>query len=90
MRLCIRDKEKENVGSLFQDRSRLHKNYYQHKTVKVVDRMMMDVFLLGDHFLDILGRDNEGRMIRISEGCVFDSWECPINILCGRSSLSQR
>ena len=88
MRLCIRDKEKENVGYLFQDRSRLHKNYYQHKTVKVVDRMMMDVFLLGDHFLDILGRDNEGRMI--SEGCVFDSWECPINILCGRSSLSQR
>ena len=69
MRLCIRDKEKENVGYLFQDRSRLHKNYYQHKTVKVVDRMMMDAFLLADPHLDILGCDAEGRMIRISEAC---------------------
>ena len=69
MRLCIRDKEKENVGYLFQDRSRLHKNYYQHKTVKVVDRMMRDVFLLADPHLDILGRDGDGKIIRISEAC---------------------
>ena len=31
--------------------------------------MMRDVFLLADPFLDILGRDDEGRMIKISEGC---------------------
>ena len=69
MRLCIRDKEKENLGYLFQDRARLHKNYYQENTVKVVDRMMMDAFLLADPYLDILGRDDDGRMIRISEAC---------------------
>jgi len=69
MRLCIRDKEKENLGYLFQDRARLHKNYYQENTVKVVDRMMMDAFLLADPYLDILGRADDGRMIRISEAC---------------------
>ena len=56
MRLAIRDKEIENVLSLFSDRcrlcwtnktvpplcrARLHKNNYQHKTVKVVDRMLV-------------------------------------------------
>ena len=69
MRLCIRDKEKENLGYLFQDRARLHKNYYQENTVKVVDRMMMDAFLLANPYLDILGRADDGRMIRISEAC---------------------
>jgi len=69
MRLCIRDKQKENLGYLFQDRARLHKNYYQENTVKVVDRMVMDVFLLADPYLDILGRDNAARLIRISEAC---------------------
>jgi len=69
MRLCIRDKEKENVGYLFQDRSRLHKNYYQHKTVKVVDRMTVDALLLADPHLALLGRDAAGRVLRMSEAC---------------------
>lgn len=69
MRLCIRDKEKENVGYLFQDRSRLHKNYYQHKTVKVVDRMTVDALLLADPHLALLGKDAAGRVIRMSEAC---------------------
>ena len=31
--------------------------------------MMMDAFLLADPYLDILGRDNRGRLVRISEAC---------------------
>ena len=31
--------------------------------------MMMDAFLLADPYLDILGRDKRGRLIRISEAC---------------------
>jgi len=70
MRLCLRDKQKENLGYLFQDRARLHKNYYQENTVKVVDRMMMDAFLLADPYLNILGsKDDAARFIRISEAC---------------------
>ena len=31
--------------------------------------MMMDAFLLADPYLNILGRDKRGRLIRISEAC---------------------
>ena len=36
MRLAISDKERDNLTYIFQDRSRLHKNYYQETTVKVI------------------------------------------------------
>jgi hypothetical protein len=37
--------------------------------VKVVDRMVVDALLLADPHLAILGRDDEGKVIRMSEAC---------------------
>ena len=65
MRLAIRDKESENMLSLFSDRARLHKNNYQHKTVKLV------VLLLpADPHLELLGRDAQGRTVTMSNACI--------------------
>ena len=67
MRLCTRDKESDNTMQMFMDRARLHKSGYQHKTVKVMDRMILDVLLLADPYLVLLGWDHEGRIIQMSE-----------------------
>ena len=43
MRLAISDKERDNLTYIFQDRSRLHKNYYQETTVKVIKHVNEDL-----------------------------------------------
>merc|ERR1719266_680591 len=40
-KLCIRDKEAENLLDMFQDRARLHRQGYQHRVVKIIDRMLV-------------------------------------------------
>ena len=67
MRLCTRDKESDNAMQMFMDRARLHKSGYQHKTVKVMDRIKLDVMLLADPYLALLGWDNKGRIIQMSK-----------------------
>jgi len=48
-RLCIRKKEAENVQDMFLDRARLHRKGYQHRTIKIIDRMMVDALLAANN-----------------------------------------
>eukprot|EP00092_Neocalanus_flemingeri_P041181 GFUD01044839.1.p1 GENE.GFUD01044839.1~~GFUD01044839.1.p1 ORF type:complete len:491 (-),score=159.76 GFUD01044839.1:168-1640(-) len=56
----------EDPVLVYQDRSRLHRKGYQHKTVKVIERMMLDMLLAADPFLDIV-KDDEGGLVRMSQ-----------------------
>ena len=46
---------------MFEDRKRLHEQGYQHKVVKIIDRMVVDILLLADKELPLLYRRN-GRL----------------------------
>ena len=64
MRITIRDKEASSVQEMFLDRVRLHNKGelkcfdsadrpelvpgYQHRTIKIVDRMLLDALLAAD------------------------------------------
>ena len=64
MRITIRDKEASSVQEMFLDRVRLHNkgeekrcdstdrpepvSGYQHRTIKIVDRMLLDTLLAAD------------------------------------------
>jgi len=67
LHLCFRDKEVENLQKMYLDRRRLHENGYQHKTVKKLDRMMIDVLLSADEHLHILRGATKNE--KISEAC---------------------
>ena len=58
------DKIRGDVFDLYLDRARLHRNAYQHKTIKVVDRMMIDALLAADESLDIVGGE---KFVKMSE-----------------------
>lgn len=64
-RLCIRDKEAESVQEMFLDRVRLHRKGYQHRTIKVIDRMVLDALLAADQCLDLLHSDS-GQLLPLS------------------------
>lgn len=40
-RICILDKESENLLEMFQDRARLHRHGYQHRVTKIADKMLV-------------------------------------------------
>ena len=40
-RICLRDKEAENLLEMYKDRARLHRNGYQHRVALIADRMMV-------------------------------------------------
>jgi len=67
-RLCLRDKEAESVQEMFLDRVRLHRKGYQHRTIKIIDRMILDALLAADSYLDIL-KTETGKPIRLSDAC---------------------
>ena len=67
-RVCIRDKEADNLRKLYQDRGRLHMDGYQHHTVKKIDRMVLDCLLSADEHLDCV-RDDSGNFVPISHAC---------------------
>jgi len=64
-RLCIRDKEAESVQEMFLDRVRLHRKGYQHRTIKIIDRMVLDALLAADKHLNILST-NSGQNLPLS------------------------
>jgi len=66
--LCIRDKEAESVQEMFLDRVRLHRKGYQHRTIKIIDRMLLDAMLAADKHLDLL-KTNTGDVCRLSDAC---------------------
>lgn len=63
-RIAVNGKVLGDVCDLYLDRARLHRNAYQHKTIKVMGRMMIDVLLAANDSLDII---DSKKFVRISE-----------------------
>merc|ERR1719411_424150 len=47
------------------DRARLHRKGYQHRTIKIIDRMMLDALLSADQHFHLTGAD--GKQFKLSE-----------------------
>ena len=67
MRLSLRDKEADSVKEMFMDRARLHRKGYQHRTIKIIDRMLLDALLEADRHFTLTGPT--GETFRLSEAC---------------------
>jgi len=65
--IVVNDKVLGDVCDLYLDRARLHRNAYQHKTVKVLDRMLIDVLLAADNSLDIVNSQERVRLTEVHE-----------------------
>eukprot|EP00038_Savillea_parva_P018122 m.22467 g.22467 ORF g.22467 m.22467 type:complete len:611 (+) comp3989_c0_seq1:145-1977(+) len=63
--ICPRDKEVESVYDMWNARTRLHRTAYQHKTVKVLDLMLLDVLRLAEPYIHIPGTN--GKLCTMSE-----------------------
>ena len=66
-RMCVRDKEADNVQDMFKDRARLHSKGYQHRTILTIDRMILDALLAADAYFPL--HKKSGETIRLSEAC---------------------
>lgn len=66
-RICIRDKEAELLFEMFQDRARLHLHGYQHRVTRIIDRMMLEAWLLADKYIKVKGTN--GKELCLSEAC---------------------
>ena len=55
------------LQEMFEDRARLHKNGYQHRVTKIIDRMLVDAWLAADEHLKVKGTD--GKAYTLSEAC---------------------
>jgi len=64
-RICLRDKEADNLKEMFLDRARLHRHGYQHRVTLTIDVMLMDAIKLADSSIQIKG--SGGKMYRMSE-----------------------
>jgi len=67
-RLCIRDKEAECVQEMFLDRVRLHRKGYQHRTVHIIDRMLLDAMLAANDHVDML-KKSSGEVCKPADAC---------------------
>jgi len=65
-RIAVRDKVVKNLQHLFSDRVDLHANAYQHKTVKMFDLMYIDMWLLADPHIHVMGTKGP---LTLSEAC---------------------
>ena len=43
--ICYRDKEDSSILDMYRDRARMHKVGYQHRVTKIIDRMMVCVYV---------------------------------------------
>jgi len=59
-------KGEADLAMLFTDRSKMHRVGYQHKTVKIIERMMLDVLLEADPVLDLVKKE-DGGFVRLSQ-----------------------
>ena len=66
-RMCVRDKEADNVQDMFKDRARLHSKGYQHRTILTIDRMILDALLAADQHFPLY--TSAGDKLRLSEAC---------------------
>jgi len=65
--ICYRDKEDSSILDMYRDRARMHKVGYQHRGTKIVDRMMVDAWLLADQHIKVKGQDN--KLYSLSKAC---------------------
>lgn len=63
--IVFKEAEAENLYEMNHARMMLHKKAYQHRVVKIIDRMLVDVLLLADDFVQYMGGD--GRSLKLSE-----------------------
>ncbi len=55
---------------MFLDRSRLHKHGYQHRCVKILDRMLVDAWLLADPHIKLRNSESGGGApMSLSDTC---------------------
>jgi len=53
---------------MFRDRTRLHKHGYQHKVVKIFDRMLLDALLAADDALKLSeAHEDPERFMRMKD-----------------------
>ena len=69
LQICSRDKEVDNLYSMFQIRFALHKKAYQHRVCNAIENMITDAFIHADKKKIIPGKD--GKLHTISE-CIND------------------
>jgi len=67
-RLCYAEKMISEVMDMWSMRSYMHKHVYQHKVVKIIERMLLDVLLLAD-----------GHMVLSSKGSTFKLSQMHLN-----------
>ncbi|XP_065571337.1 deoxynucleoside triphosphate triphosphohydrolase SAMHD1-like isoform X1 [Artemia franciscana] len=64
--VCFRDKDAYEIYEMFHTREALHRRAYQHRVCKVIERMLVDIFLLADKHIKL--RTSEGpSSLRLSE-----------------------
>merc|ERR1719430_1123054 len=69
-RIAVRDKVVKNLQHLFSDRVDLHANAYQHKTVKMFDLMYIDMWLLADTHIQVMGTKGP---LTLSQACMDET-----------------
>ncbi|XP_047470194.1 deoxynucleoside triphosphate triphosphohydrolase SAMHD1-like [Penaeus chinensis] len=65
--IVFKETEAENLYEMNHARMMLHKKAYQHRVVKIIDRMLVDALLKADDFVQYTGGD--GRSLKLSEVC---------------------
>ncbi|XP_069985211.1 deoxynucleoside triphosphate triphosphohydrolase SAMHD1 isoform X3 [Penaeus vannamei] len=65
--IVFKEAEAENLYEMNHARMLLHKKAYQHRVVKIIDRMLVDALLKADEFVRYTGEN--GRSLKLSEVC---------------------
>uniref|UniRef100_A0A3B4YRK2 Deoxynucleoside triphosphate triphosphohydrolase SAMHD1-like n=1 Tax=Seriola lalandi dorsalis TaxID=1841481 RepID=A0A3B4YRK2_SERLL len=63
--ICSRDKEKDNLRDMFENRSSLHRKACQHNVNKLIETMITDAFVKADPCIQIEG--SGGKTFTLSE-----------------------
>ncbi|XP_052817340.1 deoxynucleoside triphosphate triphosphohydrolase SAMHD1-like isoform X2 [Mya arenaria] len=63
--ICYRDKEVGNLYDMFHTRRTLHSRAYQHKTTKIIEKMVTEALVKANDFIKFNGKD--GKKLKMSE-----------------------
>lgn len=62
LQICARDKEVSSLYDMFHTRNSLHRRAYQHKTARIIEHMITEVFVLANDYISIPGSNGPCRM----------------------------
>ncbi|KAK6186461.1 hypothetical protein SNE40_008496 [Patella caerulea] len=71
LRICIRDKEAENLYEMFHTRKTLHSRAYQHAVTQAVESMIVDALVIADQCESFTIMGTNDKPLRLSE-CIND------------------